>query len=205
MPNHTYTEVRIQGQPFVIDAFASHLSDLASDDNETNTGFLELFLGDPAKGGHEDWYNLRINEWGTKWDVYRISDVKTDYIPFTAGFMASRIVTCKWASAWSPPIPALLKLSKKYDVDIIARYADEFLNYVGQHTIIDGEENKVLHYEEDDVYRGVFEVFGPDHLLDVVAHENPEWQKHVYKMARKFADKHTLSRLKKQMLNSKSE
>lgn len=193
-----------------MDAVYAKLSELAADTryNDKKPGFLAEFIGDPAENlpadteitilnvGMPRWYRNRLDSWGTKWDVYHLQDVQTEIVAEHAGFDASRIVTCKWDTAWSPCIPAMLKLSAKYDIDVQLKYLDEGLFYCGQTTIIKGETNLIKDYEGEDVYRGVYEVFGKDYFLDLMYEMDIEYLKSILKLAKKFADKQTIHKLK---------
>ncbi len=51
-----------------------------------------------AKYGVADWYDWRVNNWGTKWDVTSKYPHQTDVSP------CGRTVTLNFDSAWSPPV-----------------------------------------------------------------------------------------------------
>lgn len=177
MPNHTETKVRIQGASPTIDAMFGKLKEL-SETPTADKGFLEQFIGDPAKGlsdeehnekeenGMPKWYAARLNAWGTKWDVYDISNVEVEFVPEHAGFEKSSILKCVWNTAWSPCVPALKELSRRYNVDIVIEYVDEGLFFVGRTTIMHGEINLVQDYSGKDVYRGMYELFGSNHFFE---------------------------------------
>jgi hypothetical protein len=179
MPNHTETKVRIQGAPHIIDAMYGKLKSLVGDNGHNNNiGFLEQFIGDPSRNlgevernlksenGMPNWYAERLNHWGTKWDVYHVQDVQVDFLPQHAGFEELRVLTCLWNTAWSPCIPAMVTLSRKFNVDITLEYIDEGLFFVGRTTIINGEINLEQDYDGKDVYRGMYELFGREHYFD---------------------------------------
>ena len=179
MPNHTETKVRIQGEPHIVDAMYGKLKSLVGDNGHAdNIGFLEEFIGDPCRNlsdlekewkdenGMPRWYGERLNHWGTKWDVYHVKNVKVDFLPAHAGFDEARVLTCLWDTAWSPCIPAMVTLSRKFNVDITLEYIDEGLFFVGRTTIINGEINLVQDYDGQDVYRGMYELFGSEHFFD---------------------------------------
>jgi hypothetical protein len=61
------------------------------------------FIPEPKDTGDE-WYNWRINHWGTKWDVG--ADMGTEKEE-RYGLRATRVgneVNCTFDSAWAPPI-----------------------------------------------------------------------------------------------------
>ena len=50
--------------------------------------------------GTTDWYDWRLNSWGTKWDAYDFGNEHLDQVVFN--------------TAWSAPLPVILELSKKH-------------------------------------------------------------------------------------------
>ena len=59
-----------------------------------------------------NWYDWNVRNWGTKWDVSVSDEEKyreTELIEEGEGFLSYRFNT-----AWSPPIPAITKLSEQY-------------------------------------------------------------------------------------------
>lgn len=199
MPNHTYTQVRIEGKPAILDAFYGKLKSLADDASEENFSFLTEFLGDPADDERhlENWYNARLITWGTKWDVYQVSDVQIKTLDAVAGFPTTRELKCIWHTAWSPPIKAMLLLSKKFDVDVQLKYIDEGLGYVGETTIINGDINKERVCESDEVYRGLYEIFGVEHFMSIMEEMDIDYLQHIYIMSTEFASEDVQHKLEK--------
>ena len=121
MPNHTSNKLTVSGS-----------SELVARFKFDNTGkeeslSLEKALPTPSKllgdnaikdGNMPDWYNWRVNNWGTKWDVY-------DTQPWEGNSVA-------FFSAWSPPIEWLRAIAEKYpDLSFQLDYADEGGGFVG--------------------------------------------------------------------------
>ncbi len=79
------------------------------------------------KFGYDNWYDWRVCNWGTKWDVYDIVDNGDGTIQFN--------------TAWSSPINALVRLSELYPkVEINLKFADEDIGHnVGEVTLVNGE------------------------------------------------------------------
>ena len=79
----------------------------------------------PSENG-EDWYNWRVQNWGTKWDVTAEGLEYTDHGDGTAtieGYMDS---------AWSPPIDAFETLSQDWDSCYIQlMYEESGMCFVG--------------------------------------------------------------------------
>lgn len=78
----------------------------------------------------EDWYNWRIENWGTKWNSSEVWE-------FEEGFTFN--------TAWSTPFNLLVGLSKKYpNVEFNIRFADEDFGYnVGEFTLLNGIETEL--------------------------------------------------------------
>ena len=149
MPNHTDNRVILShDDPQMIDKIY----------NIMNTGDAELCHslipeprtadGEPADG----WYDWRLENWGTKWDIY---DSTCDRIDANA-------LVLSFLSAWSPPMAIYEKLTDM-GFDVTARYLDEGWMYIGEY--IDGDdwctdnvESVVEHYPELDGEFGISEM-----------------------------------------------
>ena len=70
---------------------------------------VPMFSGD-------DWYNWNNREWGTKWDVAIAEDNKhmDTYMEGPVANGDNSVVYYNFDTAWSRPVPALIKLSKQY-------------------------------------------------------------------------------------------
>ena len=155
MPNHCYQQVHIQGPNFLVRELWEGLT--GNGYNPQNNGcannpqFCQLVVPMPfeqwqapkTKWGDyevEGWYDWRVNNWGTKWDVV---DVEIEE-EFTREKGADEIFDAKSKSwfafrcwtAWSPPIPVWDKL-QEMGVRINATYQDEGGMFEGQY--INGE------------------------------------------------------------------
>jgi hypothetical protein len=74
-----------------------------------------------------DWYEWRLDNWGTKWDIYDTHCNRID----------ANTLSMTFYTAWSPPIPVFDKLTDM-GFDIHARYLDEGWMYVGEY--VDGDD-----------------------------------------------------------------
>lgn len=169
MPNNTYTEVLIQGLEPEIKLIGNRLQILENDPGDRD-GFLTSFLGDPAEGCSklESPNDIRIEEWGSKWDVYNVRNVVYCEIPESQRneFTYHGEVECIWDSAWSPPVRGLQELSKKHGLTIQIKYEDEGMFYVGMLKLINGKQVFDQHYEDVRVIEGLYQVFGIDRLRE---------------------------------------
>ena len=124
MPNHTDNRVIL-----------SHDDSKMIDDiyNVMNTEGTELChhlipeprddAGEPTSG----WYEWRLDNWGTKWDVYNVHMTRMD----------DNTLVMSFDTAWSPPIPVFDKMvDMGYEIN--ARYLDEGWGYIGEYT--DGDD-----------------------------------------------------------------
>lgn len=134
MPNHITNRVSFEGDKERIKELRESVKGqpwAESDDNTVSefdfnkiipppanlvTGSLSLDeMASLAKQGIPNWYNWNIDNWGTKWNAYKIAS-DDDYIQFN--------------TAWSTPEPVIKALSEKFpDVEIRVEYADEDLGY----------------------------------------------------------------------------
>ena len=123
MPNHVKNVLKVTGNEKEI----NKLMDFVSNDESPFT--FEKINPTPSEDQTPDeykespipsWYNWRCINWGTKWDAYEI-DVDShgrDEVYFN------------FLTAWSPPVPVLLTLSKKFkSLEFRLDFADEDLSY----------------------------------------------------------------------------
>ena len=75
----------------------------------------------------DGWYTWRLQNWGTKWDVYETHCTR----------MYANTLALNFYTAWSPPIPVYDKLVDM-GFQVNARYLDEGWMYIGEY--IDGED-----------------------------------------------------------------
>ena len=96
----------------------------------------------------EDWYDWRLKNWGTKWDVGG-EDAFCERM-----VTADNTVVLSFDSAWSPPIEFYSFLKDEHGFDIRASYFEPGIGFCGDW--IDGSD----HY-----WDGGIEDF-PKHLID---------------------------------------
>ena len=86
-------------------------------------------LDDTTKGTDGDavnWYDWRVQNWGTKWDV---SDEGLEYVDNGDG---TSTIEGWFQSAWSPPVGAMHKLSQDWDSCYIQlMYEESGMCFVG--------------------------------------------------------------------------
>jgi len=69
-----------------------------------------------------NWYDWRLQNWGTKWDVYETHCTRID----------ANTLQLTFYTAWSPPIPVFDKLVDM-GFEVNARYLDEGWMYAGEY------------------------------------------------------------------------
>ena len=100
------------------------------------------------KYGYPDWYEWAIKNWGTKWDI----DPKELTVSLQSDNLKMTFLT-----AWSPPIPVLMELTRIYKVEIETIFLDECWNFAGKMSIADSQ---VLYEKSLDPKTAAVEVFG---------------------------------------------
>lgn len=102
----------------------NHIQDGVSDEEYLKQPDHSLPLEESLmfKGNH--WYDWNVRNWGTKWEVGVSDDDKypeTELMEEDETSLSYRLNT-----AWSPPVPAIIKLSEQYpDLDFNLYYQEE--------------------------------------------------------------------------------
>jgi len=87
------------------------------------------------KFGADNWYDWNIQNWGTKWDVYEISDAWR----VSTTEKGEKIYQCNFQTAWSPPTQAIVQISVQYpNLTFYLAYADEGGGFLGYSIIKNG-------------------------------------------------------------------
>lgn len=117
MPNHTDNRVILSHDDSqMIDKIYNIM-------NTEDTELCQAILPMDEKlldGG--DWYEWRVNNWGTKWDIYDSNCDRLD----------ANTLQLLFYTAWSPPTGIFDKLVEM-GYDVHARYLDEGWNYIGMY------------------------------------------------------------------------
>lgn len=81
----------------------------------------EIYRGNIAKHGYKDWYDFHCEEWGTKWDVKAGEPITGE-----------KIAEYSFESAWTPPVPWLVKIARKFpNCKFILEYDEPGINFHG--------------------------------------------------------------------------
>lgn len=116
MPNHTDNRVILSH------ADSQKIDDIYNVMNTDDANLLQHIIPmNEALLDGGDWYDWRLDNWGTKWDIYETHCTRIDANTLQLNFL----------TAWSPPIPVYDKLTDM-GFDVHARYLDEGWMYVGE-------------------------------------------------------------------------
>ena len=124
MPNHTDNRVILSHDD------SQMIDDVYNVMNTEGTELCHHLIPEPRDDENEPtsgWYDWRLDNWGTKWDVYEAHCTRID----------ANTLDLNFYTAWSPPIPIYDKLVDM-GFEINARYLDEGWGYIGEYT--DGDD-----------------------------------------------------------------
>ena len=143
MPNWCDNQITIKGPNSVIDKIEKIVkeeenTDLSSKEKGETPGLLQFFhpmpkeLLDTEAGpiaktkaeknarqsrklefGAENWYDWRVNNWGTKWEVHEFYGVDRQYL--TEQNEGESTISFAFSSAWAPPIGAYEKFVEDHE------------------------------------------------------------------------------------------
>lgn len=97
------------------------------------------------------WYNWNNRNWGTKWEVaVRDGDKYSDtYMEeHVNNEDGTSFVYYNFHTAWSPPMPAIVKLSQQYPTLKFTLSYEEEQGWGGEVEILNGEINQLEEYED---------------------------------------------------------
>lgn len=121
----------------------AEVSPLPKRDGETDEQYKSRMKRYKKEYGFDNWYDWRIANWKTKWDVY----------DFNLYLDESDNIECTFSSAWSPPIGWLEKAIQMFpNLHFRMDYMDEGDNYCGMAVGIDGEmadQEAAVEYQDD--------------------------------------------------------
>lgn len=145
MPNWCINVVSIIGEPDDV----LHVADsLRCEDNHFSLNQIHPEPMIQDENGemvvHPDWYDWRVKNWGTKWDVASESPA----IRYLRGDDGSHklVYTYQFDSAWNPPMEAMVKLAELFPTVFIHIHYDEpGMDYSG--VAAWQNQNEVMNFE----------------------------------------------------------
>ena len=96
-----------------------------------------------------DWYSFNVREWGTKWDVAVSPDDKypDTYLEGPTPNGENLVVYYNFHTAWSPPMPAIAKLSAQYPSLLFTLSYQEETGWGGECEFLRGEQLEGMEYD----------------------------------------------------------
>lgn len=94
-------------------------------------------LAGNRKYAYTDWYNWRLGNWGTKWDLDFDTTQISKIVPTTDGKQFKFEIG--YSTAWSPALAFWQNLSEQFPIKVKNLYAEEGVGYLGRAFIEDGE------------------------------------------------------------------
>lgn len=130
---------------------------------------LEDTVKGPQYGDAVNWYDWRVSNWGTKWDV------STEGLEFIDHGDGTAEISGWFDTAWAPPIDALHTLAEDWDSCYIELYYQESgMCFVGYWDSEGADE----HYEYDGATSDTVRNMIPEHIVDFYALDEQleEWE-----------------------------
>lgn len=146
MPNWCENTVSIFGSKEVVESVMEFVkpnsSDISVDNDEPTAMSLqsifpidpELLNSDAFTAEGNGWYDWRIANWGTKWDIQANVSILSEYRDDVY------LVDYTFDSAWAPPTEAMIVLSKTFpEIVIHLSYDEPGMGFSGYAVINKGE------------------------------------------------------------------
>lgn len=136
MPNWCSNEMNIKGKKEDLDL----LLEKANNEEENNPLSLDKLFPTENTGKEDGWYEWRLANWGTKWDL---SDVELERL-------SDDEISVRFSTAWSPPLEAFVKISKDYpEIEFSVFYSEPGADFCGKAEISNGSvDDKCVSYSE---------------------------------------------------------
>jgi hypothetical protein len=137
MPNHCNNQLTLESGQDILNVLNPYLTFKGEDIIECNEYDFDFHKIIPEPNGeekNENWYQWRLDNWGTKWTGYdgRLND---DQTAFT------------FNTAWSPPLPIIKKLAELTGETFILEYIEEGMFFCGRYTA--GQDGDYDEYYDD--------------------------------------------------------
>ena len=127
----------------------NHIEAGISDEDYTSQPDHTLPIAEAMQFKTNDWYSFNVREWGTKWDVAVGADDKypDTYVEGPTQNGDNLVVYYNFNTAWSPPMPAIAKLSSQYPTLLFTLSYEEETGWGGECEFLRGEQISISEYE----------------------------------------------------------
>ena len=152
MPNWCINELTVTGPEEALKDFYEQAKG-----ESTDLSFDKFFPTPPDLLDGNGWYDWRINNWGTKWDV----EASVQGTPEEGKLLYT------FASAWSPPINWLAQVAVLYpELSFHMIYIEEGIGFAGKIEFSNGTygHSEIHQFDEEGYREFVIEHFGEDYL-----------------------------------------
>jgi len=126
----------------------NHIEDGVSEEVYSSQPNYALNL-DPLDFSTNDWYNWNVRNWGTKWDIAVSSndEYSDTYVEGPTQNGENLVVFYNFNTAWSPPVPAIEKLSSQYPTLLFTLSFEEETGWGGEMELLRGEVISISEYD----------------------------------------------------------
>jgi len=119
----------------------NHLDAGISEDVYLSQPDYSVPIAEQMKFNTNDWYSFNVREWGTKWDVAVHANEKyPDTTMEDTVNGENHVVHYNFNTAWSPPFPAISKLSAQYPNLLFTLSYEEETGWGGECEFLRGEK-----------------------------------------------------------------
>jgi len=119
----------------------NHIEDGVSNEVYTSQSDHTVPLEEQLKFKTNDWYSWNVRNWGTKWDVAVSNDEEypdTELLEYKSEGEDNWVIY-RFNTAWSPPMPAIEKLSKLVPNCVVTLEYEEEQGWGGEAEFVNGE------------------------------------------------------------------
>jgi hypothetical protein len=125
--------------------------------------FQNALLGN-REFAYTDWYNWRLGNWGTKWDLDFDTTQISKIVPTTDGKQFKFEIG--YSTAWSPALTFWQTLSEQYPIRVKNLYAEEGVGFLGRAFIQNGEVDDECVDITPEVYKSLGVPLDEDECVD---------------------------------------
>lgn len=139
------SETAYSNPVFAFHNIYNHIQDGVSDEEYLKQPDHTLPIAEAIMFKGNSWYDWNVRNWGTKWDVairHGEEYPETELMEEDETSLSYRFNT-----AWSPPLPAIEKLSQQYpDLEFNLSYEEE-QGWGGEYLFVDGDGTEIESYD----------------------------------------------------------